>query len=369
MSTSLAVGADYSYPTGGKMQFPPKGADPGVIKKFMDEFVYYRSTYRAELMREWNLAKAYYESIQWVRLDARSDPRRAIRWTQQDPADEIPKPVQNECLPIVDNEIAKLGRRQSRPYVKARVGGDAKLGAAQKATQILLWHLEKLRWSRLRRRGIAKKVLFGTGIWKSYWKTDYRDTIPLGMPGAMECKAGCGFMLSSPTIPSSMGPESLPYSNLLKPQTNLDFPDTTSYEQSKSFDAGGCLNCGAPLQPARLLPEEAQGMDSFGRPLSSNIPIGDAAIEPVSPFDFFPENEGIDVNPADLSEFGQSTPRHLDWIAANVPVEIRDDGYYKDGERIVPDDPIRIAEQHPILGEYAYWSQGPKGSIDRNLYS
>lgn len=368
--SSPTPGADYAGApvAGGKIEFPPKGSTAGVLKKFLDEFVYYRSTYRAELMREWNLAKAYYETIQWVRLDARSDPRRAIRFTQQDPADEIPKPVQNECLPIVDNEIAKLGRRQSKPYVRARITDAAKAGAADRANQVLAHHLERVRWNRKRRRGIYKEVLFGTGIWKSYWKTDYRETIPLGVTGAVKCAGSCVFTLASPEVPeTALGRLPPTDPSLLQPKTTIDY-DASNFERSTSFEVKGCPLCGGPLEPARLLPSEAQGLDAVGRPLSQDVPMGDAEIEPVSPFDFFPENEGIDVSPEDLQQFGQATPRSLAWVAANFDVEVRSDGYYKDDEKITPDDPIRIAEQHPILGEYAYWSQGPKGSLDRNLY-
>lgn len=360
------------------LSVPQQGAGAAALGRFLTEFFDYQSTYRAQHMREWGLAKNFYESMQWVRLDTRAtggDPRRAVRWTQHNPADDIPKPVQNEIIGIIDNEVSKLGRRQSKPYARSLSIDTGVRGGATLANDVLNWHLDVIGWPTLRRRGIFKNVLYGTGIWKSYWKTDFRDAVRIGSSEAVRCIAGCNFRLSSASIPAS--PKfKIPGGALVTPDDAAPEFGMESYSNpgsTPSFTAQGCFECGAPLVKGGLLPHEIEGGDFFGRPLGQAMAKGDADIEVVSPFDYFVDNEGLDVESGGTDSagpqwFGQCTPRSLDWIGNNFDVEVKEDGYYKDGEQIKPEDPVAIAEYHPLLGEHGYWSGGPRSALDRTVY-
>lgn len=362
----------YSGGGGSRLTSPPaKGSDASTHRAFFEHYFDYQSTYRAQLAREWSLAKSFVESMQWVRLaDSRVDPRRAFRWTQQNPSEDIPKPVQNEILGLFDNEVAKLGRRQSKPYVRPLSTSTESRGGASAANDILNDHLDRvIKWPRLRRKGIFQEVLYGLGVWKSYWDLDYRKTVKVGAAGAVKCSSpDCSFVLRSTQVKDSEASQ-IPMGAPVTKQYGIEQSEGGSSTGVVNHRAEACFNCGSPLEPAQLLPEEALSQqDSLGRPLFDEHPMGDAAVECVSPFDFFPGNEGIDQDPETCEEFGQETPRDLDWVANHYDVEVREDGYYYRGERILPEDPVHIAQRHPILGESGYWSGGPRSALDRNLY-
>lgn len=351
---------------------PKQGADPSKVRSFFDSFFDPQSSYRLQLAREWNLAKSFHESVQWVRLDTQSgDPRRAARWTQQNPAEDIPKPVQNEIISIIDNETAKLGRRQSQPYVRAVRADVGQRGGATLANDVLKWHLDtpQVNWPTKRREGIFRDVLYGMGIWKSYWETDFRDVVRVGASEAVRCEAGCGFTLASAKIPTSLI-DKVPLGAPVQPDEPTALPGAVGMsERVDSYTASACFDCGGALAPADLLPQEAQQQDSLGRPLGEDLAKGDAQIEVVSPHDFFISNEGIGENPYSIEWFGQSTPRSLDWIGTHYDVQVDDEGrYWRDGQEIKPEDPITIANHHPVLGEYGYWSGGSRSVLDRTVY-
>jgi hypothetical protein len=351
--------------------FPPKGATATSLKAYVDSQCDPKSTYRLDLLREWGLSKNYFESNQWVRLDARQDPRRAFRWTQQDPSDDIPKPNHNKILELVDNEVGKLARRQSKPYVRPRQGkSEAKKGGTQKANDVLNWHLEKIRWGRKRYDGIFKKVMYGVGLWKSYWSLDYKKTVKVGYPGAVKCSdPSCNFVLQSPQLPPTVMSQLDP---MKMDRVEIKKDVSPQNDVSTQVTAKACIQCeeSKPLQPAKLLPEEAKGADTYGRPLGMDVPIGNADIEVVDPDHFFPENEGISVAPEDLRAWIQSTPRTLDWVADHFDVKVDAEGrVWKGTDEIKPEDPSSIAEYQLTLGDNSFFSPGMKaGLAERNVY-
>ncbi len=350
--------------------FPPKGADSIRLRQYVDQVTDQKSSYRCDLYREWGLSKSFVESNQWVRIDAKRDPRNAFRWTSQDPADDIPKPVHNKVLEIVDNEVGKTSRRQARPYVRPRTGGsEAKRGGTRVGNEVLNWHLEKIHWGRLRHEGIWKNTVYGVGIWMSYWDLDWRKTVRLGLPEAVKCaEPSCNFRLASPKLP----PEAL---RGLPPEhrsrVKLE-PSMEGGEQRLEGTARACLQCQEPqpLVPAQLLPNEIDGNDSYGRPLAKDVPLGDANIELISPEHFFPENEGIGVNPRTLTSWAISKPESLDYIANHYDVTVDADGrVWKGSEEIKAEDPATIAEYEMTLGDTSFYSQGIKEALSgRNVY-
>jgi hypothetical protein len=354
----------------GNLVFPPKGADAVRLRQYVDAVCDQRSSYRADLYREWGLSKNFFESNQWVRLDARRDPRSSFRWTSQDPADDIPKPVHNKVLELVDNEVGKTSRRQSRPYVRPRTGGsEAKRGGTRVGNEVLNWHLEKIHWGRIRHEGIWKNTVYGVGIWLSYWDLDWRKTVRLGLPGAVKCaNPSCDFILADPKLPPE-ALKGLPPEHRSRVQLSASME---AGEQKIEGTARACLQCQEPqgLVPAKLLPNEIDRRDSYGRELARDVPMGDANIEVISPEYFFPENEGIGIDPRSMGSFVINKPESLDYIAAHYDVTVDADGkVWKGTEEIKAEDPATIAEYLMTLGDTNFYSSGIKEALSaRNVY-
>lgn len=369
-SISAMMGGGGGSESGRDFDAPPKGSKADKIKSFFTRFFDHKSPFRQAFYDDCALYKFFHESVHWLDIPkGTSNPEQALRITRQDPDEaDTPQVVQNECLAIIDNEIAKLGKRQGKARVRA-TADSARTGGAKRAGQILDWHLEEqVRWPPKRRKGITHNVLYGIGIWKSYWETNYLDTVPLGVTGAVRClNPECGeggSIFSSTSVP----PE-LTEVDPTRISTSRSITDTGSIKESMSMTS--CLVCGSGFEPHTILPNEVSGTDALGRPLLNPVPIGSPQIEVVQPQEFFVQNEGIGVEPWDCGEWGQDTPRPLEWVAKFYDIRVTEDGRYftKDGEELKPESPELIAREHPIMGETPYTSVGFKGVSGRqNLY-
>jgi hypothetical protein len=190
MTDSSAPATYTPFPDPGTPENPLKY---DVAAKFLDNRLDPTTTYRLAHIQEYTLNKAYVESIQWVKPGFGSqDPQRASRFQETDPQRRIPKPITNEILPIFDSAVSRMGQRQSKPSIRARNTSAATRAGAARAQSILEHHFDvELQWPQIRRQGIYRQVLYGTGIWKSYWDLDYLDLVRVGVETAMACAAPC----------------------------------------------------------------------------------------------------------------------------------------------------------------------------------
>jgi len=360
---------DYSDSDSSKYTIPDKGADPVALKQFAENFFNSKSPGRIELLSEMYLSKAMFESVQWVQRESGQVPGRTPRWTHQasEDADEIPKPVTNVILLICDNEIARLRNRKSKPKVK--VSGsetdEGRLGAS-KVDHVLNSHLNRRDWDLTRRRFAYRTTLFGTGILKSYLEQNWLDTIKVGK-SAWKCAGSCNFMLADKVIDGD-SVITAPPEIAGKLQRNDRYSDAKA-ELVSTFSAEKCFDCGAPLKHYTPTPDEAMGDDMFGRALGMPAPMNDVAFEDVSPFEMFFENEGIGVDPRTISQWGQETPRSLDWIAAHYGLTVKGGKYFNaKGEELRAEDAGTIAGSHSIVGQYGHGMNASRNATERNLY-
>jgi hypothetical protein len=116
---------------------------------------------------------------------------------------------------------------------------------------------------------------------------------------------------------------------------------------------------GAPqLVPYMPSDDEARsGKDYFGRPLGEDTPLGEAAFENISVFDFFPENQGIETKMSTMTEFGQSSIRTLDWIVNHYP---------QNGWRVQAEDSAALMKWHPIAGATRHYLNGAEKDLFAN---
>lgn len=357
---------------------PLKGSDGASYKAFFDRFADVKSPARQERLANWMESKAFVESYQWLQRMTQSLAGRVPRWVEQVQA-SIPQPVQNELLPLVNNEHAKLCRKKSVGRVKAKVQRQGQEGAARAGNEILDWHLKSIKWPRIRRRGIYRDVLFGTMILKSWWELSYADTVTVGIPeGAMTCAGQpggmdgmgmevppvdpCGWTVASKKVPKGLGSTlALAAPEKASLLTRVDTPQPDQQETEGRYEFNSCLDCASPLKPTVPDSEQAKTKDPFGRPLGQKVPKGNATVDSLAPWEVYFENEGIGVEPDTLREFVIETIKPLSWVKEHYKS--------KELDSLKPEEQRVLIENYPILGEYQPQSGGSRTANTRNLFT
>jgi len=344
------------------LSLPPRGASADEFKAFFNSVIDPESPGRIELVREWNIARAMFLSHQWLDLNTSDrDARRAVRFTDPNPKMAIPRPVTNECLPLLDNEMAKLVRRKSTAYVRPvalQAGTQGSMGAA-KATDIMEWHLETIRWPRKYRSGVHKDVLYGTVYWWSYLDQSFLDSVKVGITEARRCISGsCGKPIASLDIPAdAMLNRAIPSSRYER-QTNVE-----SDSVSNTFTAKYCLDCGGPLVPHIPIVGESPEQDAFGRDLFTEQPKNMPNIEVPSVYDIYPDNEGQGFeDPTECKRWYRCTPRSIDgWLEEHY-------AHHPELGQVKRDSQQEIVKYHPVQNEYSHDYSGTAANSGRNLW-
>jgi hypothetical protein len=294
-------------------RFPTVDADDDYIISFRDRYFQQHSTYRNRHLTRIALSMYYDMGRQWIERDWEQSFEGlrgfAFREMQSTAQVELPRPVTNRIAPAIDIEFATLSKRQWKPKVVSNTR-DPRIQAATKvADDVLNDRLTKLNWPDKRDKFIRNVILFGTGIIKSYWDDNWSDTSWIAV-NAARCTQ-CGAF----------------YSSLLTPE---------------GAPIQACLACGGQLQQADLTEEESHGQDFFGLDLGTNVPKGGTCIDVVSPFEYFPENGGINVNAYTTKMHGLEMVRSLDWVEERYPQLM---------EEVTPESPEELLRNHPLLGE------------------
>lgn len=368
------------YGISQERNIPKKGAGADKIRHFFKRFFDRESQFRRELEDEdFYKPQAFYEGHQWLlKSKATTDYRRAPRFTDWPESDPTPKPVDNQVMPLVDNEVSRLARRNSDFDVPPRGSDPETKSGAKLAEDILEDHLEKQNWTQIRRTHVFHKILYGTAILRSHLKTSYRKdkTVRVGIAGALRCMGTpVGMDMAGEMVPgmpscgASLASKKLPFDKIeemLLVQEGMSdrvMPTFEAEGQVKGYDAVRCPACGGRLEETKLSLEDAQGKDFFGRPLGKDMALGEAELENISPWEMFFENEGVGVSPESCTEFGIERPKSLKWVKEH---------FNKNVEDIVPDTPIKIAERFPYSGEFNASSRGAwtvtQGANQRHLY-
>lgn len=333
---------------------PKKGSSAEEYKAFFDQFGNIDSPYRQDLLAEWAENKALIEGRQWVQQVSKSRPGQVPRFFDQiNP--EIPMPVKNRILELVDNETAKLGRRKSKGKVRSRVMREGQQAAARVGSEVLDHHLKEIGWNETRRTALYRNVSYGTLVLRSHWDTDYMETVRVGVSDALKC-ANCGAAYAgknvSPKHAMGIGPKAV----LLARQDDLD-PFAAGLKTSYSLDK--CLECMCPvLNPHVPTPEEHDGKDVFGRDLGTDVPKGNATLESLEPWEVFFENEGIGVEPKTCTEVMVEQIKSLDWVRCHFK--------HPEIEDLQPEEQGMLIDRHPVLGEAESGGRTDSRNLFRN---
>jgi hypothetical protein len=339
--------------------------------------------YRIGIRRLLNRERLYRMGTQWLEpvLD---DGFMSADWSilQQDDLNGIPMPVQNELFPIVTREAAMLVKVGENPYIRPSRNNPANEKAAKLAKDILRSSLDEVGVHDLEREGSMHITTYGTWWQVSYMDYDFTKTTRVGAEGALRCPTeDCDVRLASAALSEEEGekiaavsPDAVsitegpdPNNEYMDPELQYKMvrcPRCTSHKgmgMKPSFEETGLPRLGAAGQPAQefgevempgppaLVPHEpteeeaTAGTDFLGRPLGEDVPVGEAVLENVSPFDANPNpsSQGLDCNPRNWEEFGWAIPRSLDWIRSRYP---------ENGWKVKAEWGSEIYRYHPVLG-------------------
>jgi hypothetical protein len=365
---------------------PTKGKDasPDRLNAFITHLFRPNIPYRIGVRRLLNRARLYKGGVQWIEpvLD---DGFMSADWTimQQDDMNGIPMPVQNEIFPLVVREAALIAKVGERPYVRPNKDSPRVTKAAKLAKDVLLSHLEDIAWPDKEREGSTHCATYGQWWTASYMDYDWTKTARVPVEGALACpEAGCDVTFASKELTEEQAlkiqetsPDAVAISEGPDPNNQFADPDLsysiqkcprctehTGFGMKPSFDDGSGMprltgsgnqaqefgqvkQAGAPaLVPHDPTEEEYKtGKDFLGKPLGEDLPIGEAVIDNISPFDAAPNpsGQGLDTNPENWEEFAWATPRSLDWIRSRYP---------ENGWKVKAEEGSELWRYHPVLG-------------------
>jgi hypothetical protein len=121
------------------------------------------------------------------------------------------------------------------------------------------------------------------------------------------------FILSSTEVPEEQAEQiRLASPGAVKVNRAEDSPATTGYEVTS------CPGCGGPLEGFDVPNQSAK--DSLGRTLTQDVPLGEDLTAIVSPYSFFPQNQGIGYeDDEDMEEYWIRTPRSIPYMQCRYP--------------------------------------------------
>lgn len=395
----------------GPVATPQQGKADDLIG-FVRRKVRYDSILRIRRAAKHTRASLYRQAEQWLIRSAVTDPSRTPFWTGleygEDDDDAIPTPVQPEIVVHLQNESARLGKPEYKPYVRA--GGENPTAkdrtGAKLATRALQARLKAMNYGEVEAEGMMHMPLWGQWILKSYWEESSLRTITNPSPDAMCCPRHKGAIgqaqptedqgapaladnvsHAAPPMAAETGPESAEVPQEVGPTGEA----TESPEEAAAESCTFCLtkshvppNVASGLDPALIntrpgkddrgmdtllshvtqcpqcpdhpdlvtmgptMEEAESAVDTFGRPLGVQVPIGDWKLKTVSPYDWFPASQGVGMKWDQQPYWLEVYPAPLSWVVSS----------FKGGDKVKAEAPQAIAQWHPIAGERTVYVGG-----------
>lgn len=310
---------------------PPLGCSEEDAKAFVKRVINDKS--RA---RRWNLLRharnlQMFKGPQWFEVPDTliSDASGGYRFKDVSRATNsvFPMPEDNLIKPGVLNEVSRLVRKEYVPNTLADAQRPDFEAAARLSKELLLHDLQVQRWADIR-HGLALDLMVGgTCTARSIWDEAETDMVPVASPDAAECP-NCSTKLASRRIPTQqarMGIPAFPGGPpipLIHREEPAIVPVPREPGRPEEMEMNVCPTCPEPteLQPFSPGAEDIEGEpDIFGRPMGQMVPRGNGIMEMVSQFDYYPENGGVNVEPATVKVHGQKTVRELEWLMVRAP--------------------------------------------------
>lgn len=266
----------------------------------------------------------------------------------------FPRPVTNIIAPSVDNEVARLGRKELIPDTSAGKNKPEWQAASRLAKDILMAEMAREVWPDKRDELHMNFCLESIAILRTAWDENDSDLALVAAPGTVKCPT-CGRKYASREIPRSFLATGIPSPDS-PGQVAMAHTDTLEAvqeqgEASAMFPKGiprlsmkECPYCesASALEPYPVSEEEAMDSDAFGRQLGLLVPRGEGMIDPLSIHQFYPESGGVDVEPRDQVSMQSMCVRSLEWIALRYP---------EFGDELEAEEPSVMLRQTPLYAE------------------
>lgn len=349
---------------------PPLGAPEEKVKEYLKR--YFNDLAR---LRRYEMARMarnlwFYRGRQWIEvafeLTRAGSGGYSIRDIKRRSSAPFPMPVDNHIGPGVDNEVARLGRKEWVPTTIAERQMPEWEAAARLAKNVLLNDLREQEWPSNREQLAFDMVIAGTCIARSVWDSKQTDLTAIVDDASAQCPT-CQRVFASRKIPKLFaslgipGPDGIP--TPMQHTETLRTPEPTDDEgRPDEVELTHCPMCEqpSPLQDYSPSVDEIQGgnSDVFDRPLGQVVPRGEGLMEPISPWEGYPENGGMGVEPHNCRLWGIKKIRSLDWVASRHPDVA--------GE-LEPESPRELLKQHPTMSDPAFATG--YGSVTEDIYS
>jgi hypothetical protein len=322
-------------------------------RTFLDYVFKYETIKRAELERGWNRARNYDRNRQWLRAMRGGAGGRL--WYAWEPIvlnrgdAKFPMPTRNIFSPAIQDEKARLIGVGSKPYV--RLDDRDAADAALLAKHALMDRNEKTNWKEQNNLGCYHAAMFGQWIEVSAWDVSRLKTIRGPVLDAVKCSS-CSFSLADANVTAQQA-------GFLR--SSKSFPGAihriVDDKGNATDQVQECPDCNKALEPYPPPPDVyAKGADAFGRPFGKDRPMGEDITRLISPYSFFPGNQGIGYQTAEeMEEFGIRTPETLNWIKAR----------HEDTEGLIAEPNRELFRHHPVAGAWAP-SYGYEGLWDQH---
>jgi hypothetical protein len=269
----------------------------------------------------------------------------------------FPRPVTNLCSQAIDNEVARLTRKELVPDSAASKSDPEWIAAAKLAKDIVRWEMTKQMWDSKREDCAFSLCLDGMMALRTWWDENDAELSLISTPDPRECPT-CARKYASARVPENFaslgmpgedGPvpmfhsETLKEAQLMKGEATAMFPEGIKLAQMTN-----CPYCEQPsaLRPYKVGPEQAaKEVDPFGRQMGLFVPRGDGLLDVVTVHDLYFENGGIGLEPHQQRCQGLMMPRPLEWLAIRLP-EI--------AEKLTAEAPTELLKLHPLYADTAF---------------
>ncbi len=276
------------------------------------------------------------------------------------------RPVTNIIATAVDNEVARLTRKELIPDTRAHRSEPDWAEAAKLARDILNWEMGKILWGEKREMIAINLCLEGTAVARSIWHENQNDLVWNANPDAMQCP-GCEAVFSSPVVPRSFsslampmegGPQQMRHTDSLAPVQEEGETTAMHPQGIQRVRMQHCPFCeeARGLEQYDVSRQEAiQGADAFQRALGIATAKGEPQIDVLQTHEYYPENTGVGLEPHEVRIHHQMTVMPMEDIANRFP-QIAD--------KIFPEEAATLLRLNPLFSEPIFAQVSGLGQSD-----
>ena len=332
-------------------------ATPEEIKAYLEHATRKNTPQRWQLFRNCEFNRLYMQNQQWLEEAIGAEGVVGVNGAYSSPflqpisdgSDYAPRPVHNEMLPVIQNEVARMVASGSTVSVPPNDGGPKIKKGAKLAQDVLRAKDAEINFKGLKQKFVRSQALDGLGIFISEQQTDYCKTIrkPKDVMGCMSCRWSASVddhdkddggipILKGMSAVGAARNGAAPL-NFRMSGPNPVFDGGLFGDDQPEALMTKCPECGSDLIPR--LAERSEDQDYAGNDVHKEIPLGDIFTGVITAMDFFPYGAGRLDPDGTVRRWATEEIVSLDWLAQ----------FYEDGYKVKGDDQElrELARWHP----------------------